>query len=346
MPGRLETLLIVIAAMVWLGLGQAAARVVDAKEQDGILATLSLDASTATLSWRFATPPPAPVTSVEASVDRRPAGTPTGYEAYPAARDVLVVEFLVDTGDAERGPAIADAASAVASSIAALPPEARSVVGAFDAGYRLLDPVLAAQPETLAPALTPRQDGGNLTGALLSAIQAAAAIPASRRAVFVYTDGYNTGTTPWSQVEAAARADLVSLTFVISPSLRLADLAGIGRIAAATGGRMLSRADLVDRDIRLFLMSGARVGFPLEGMRRYVWEPDARLEAGLHYGDKTLWLGGPVDVPLAGPLDTAAYLWRRKSENILWLGVAVLLGVVAVLALRLRRSRRRASGSS
>lgn len=346
MPGRLKASILVVAAVAWLGLGQAAARVADVQEQDGILAALSLDASTATLSWRFVRPPPAPVTSVEANVNRRPTGTPTRYEAYPAANDVLVVEFLVDTGDAGRGPAIADAATAVAASIAALPPEARSVVGAFDAGYRLLDPALAAQPDTLAPVLTPRQDGGNLTGALLSAVQAAAAIPASRRAVFVYTDGYNSGTTPWSQVEEAARADLVSLTFVVSPSLRLADLANIGRIAAATGGRMLPRADLVDRDIRMFLMSGARVDFPLNAMRRYVWEPDARLEAALRYGDKTIWLGGTVDLPLAGPVDTATYLWRRKSENILSVGVAMLLGVVMIMAVRLRRSRRRARISS
>ncbi len=346
MPSRLKRSLLVVAAVAWLGLGQAAARMVDVQEQDGILAALSVDASTATLAWRFVRPPPTPMTSVEASVNHRPTGTPTRYEAYPAAGDVLVVEFLVDTGDADRGPAIEDAAKAVAISMAALPSEARSVVGAFDSDYRLLDPALAAQPDTLAPVLTPRQDGGNLTGALLSAVQAAAAISASRHAVFVYTDGFNAGTTPWSQVEAAARADLVSLSFVVSPSPRLADLANIGRIAAATGGRMLTRADLVDLDIRMFLMSGARVGFPLDVVRRYVWEPNARIEAGLRYGDKTIWLGGTVDVPLAGPLDTAAYLWRRKSENILSLGVATLLGVVMILAVRLRRSRRRARVSS
>lgn len=315
-------------------------------EQDGILAELQAKASEAVFGWRFLRRPPALVSGVDATFNGRPVGTPNGYEPFPAEGQSALVSFLVDVGNLGRAAAIGEAEDAVLALTRDLPPHVLNRIGYYDTDYHAFEPHSAAAAEELRDAAAPSDKNSDLSGALVPAIEAAAATPATRRAVFVYTDGHNAGTVPLRDIETLARTNQVSLSFVIVPSMRLADLAALAHLAEATNGKMLTDEQAVRDDVLVFLLSGARVRFPLGPARRYFWEPRAILRVALHFGDRRLELSTDVDVPWAGPMETLSFAWRLGPAIPLIVGAVAGGMIVAGLGVsfRMRRGRKDVAG--
>ena len=344
-PGGMMSavLRLLLLAGIFLAAMPASAQTTTLREQDGILAELHPSASEALVSWRFLRRPPALVSSVDASLNDRPAGTPAGYEPFPAEGETALVSFLIDVGDLGRTAAIGEAENAVLGLTGELPPRTVGSVAYYDTEYHAFEPPVAAAPGQLRDVAVPTDRNSDLSGALIPAIEAAAGIVATRRAVLVYTDGHNAGTVSLRDVQALALAKQVSLNFVITPSMRLADLAALEHLSEATNGKMLIGEASVQGEILPFLMSGARVRFPLAAARRYFWEPRGILRVAMHYGDRRLDLSTDVDVPLAGPMETMFFVWGLNPAIPLAAG-AVAGGLIAAglgLGFRTRRAGRK-----
>ena len=332
---------ILIALILLLTLQPAFASNVRLREQDGIVAQLDLEGPQAVVGWRFAHRPPGLVGKVEARVNGRPVGTPSGLEAFPGPGDSLLVTFLIDDGGLERALAIDEANRSVLDTIKAMPRFVQSRVGSYDTAFRRID--LRGQGSAaiaLRAAAGPKDAPSDLALALRGAILAAAVEPATRRAIYVYTDGYSAGSKALDDIAAQAQSAGVSVSFVLTPSLRLADLALLERFATATGGRLLTRPGFVRDDILVFQASGARVRFPLADAHHFLWERTATLDVSLAYGDATLALSSDVETSLAGPGETVLYLWQNEPRAVV--AAAAALVIVGIgLAIGLRRGRRR-----
>ena len=244
-----------------------------------------------------------------------------------------------------RGVAIGEAEDAVLALTRDLPPQVQSRVAYYDTEYHAVEPSAGAAAGPWRDLAAPTDKNSDLSGALVPAIEAAAAVPATRRALFVYTDGHNAGTVSLRDTETLARAKQVSLNFVITPSMRLADLAALKQLAETTNGNMLSDGAGMRGTILTYLMSGARVRFPLGTVRRYVWEPRGILRVALHYGGRRLELSSDVDVPAAGPMETMGLVWDL-GPAIPLLGGALAGGLTVAAFGRRFRGRRRGRKSA
>jgi hypothetical protein len=195
-------------------------------------------------------------------------------------------------------------------------------------------------------AVPPLDEGSNLTGALIHSIRTLERIEANRRAVYVFTDGHNDSGIPLTAVVEPAIAAGVSLTFLVIPSARSADLAVIQNVATATGGQFVSESVLVDflRAPFAILDSGARASFPLANVRRFFWELESQIEVKFRYGTNELVLQAPVSLPVAGAGETTEYLLQNHPLVLAGSGAALLAVTFGGAFLVLRRRRPDGSG--
>ena len=298
----------------------------------------------AVFSWRFIRRPPAVVDRVEAAVNGRPAGTPTRYEPFAESGAIVSVIFLVDTGGLERVREIEAAETSILGTIEDLPRDVSIKVATYDTDHHAIE-----RPATIADFLavaSPRDVASNLFLGLEGALANMRKTAAARRAIYVYTDGFDPDLKSLATLKAQAEKSETSVSFVIQPSMRLVDLAAIDEFARATGGRTFKRASDVQVDVASFLMSGASVRFSLDAARRLFWQPQAIATATLWYGDRQLSLSQTFDQPVAGFDQTLHYLMEHDIRAIA-LGGAIVFVLIGVLSWRtLRRSRKSAGSTS
>ena len=256
-----------------------------------------------------------------------PAGIPTGYQPYPAAGEVTLLVFLIDTGGLERSNDIDVAERAILVTIKALSRGTQTDVAAYNSDFHAID--LPSASNDFRSAVGPRDSTSNLSRGLNDAIAAAASTPATRRAVYVYTDGFNAEPRTLPDARALAISSGTTVSFVLQPSIRLADVAALSAFARQTGGKVLTRMSDVPTDIS-FVTSGASVRFPVDAARRLIWEPNATMDVVLEYGDRRLVLSGPVDVPIAGFAETIRTMGPRDRIPLTLFGfmMAAFAGIV------------------
>ena len=310
------------------------------REQDGIVARLETTPTDAVFSWRFVRRPPALVDRIEATVNGRPAGTPTHYEPFASSGATASVTFLVDTGGLERVREIEAAEESILDTIKSLPSDVRVKVASYNTDYHAIE--LTAAIADFRTVAAPRDVASNLSLGLSDALVDAGKVVAARRAIYVYTDGFDAELKGLAALKTLAEKGEMSVNFVIRPSMRLVDLATIDEFARATGGRTFTRASDVQVDVASFLMSGASVRFSLDTARRLFWQPRAVAMTTLFYGDRKLTLSQNFEQPVAGPDETIRYLLDHELRMVEIAGLT-FLALIGLLPLWILRRRRKSA---
>lgn len=316
--------------------------------QDGILARAEIVGTDLVLRWRFLEPLAVPLDAATAEINGRPLGLPQ-IRPYPQPGDQSLFAFLVDVGDQARAAEISNNNSVVLGLLGKLKPHDRAGIITYNADAVLLVPQSRNADDLINSVLdiTAQGDKSSRDEALLKAIAMLGELPASRRALFVFTDGHTDSATLAKDVIQHALQFGVTVTFVVANATgaRSIDPNSVFAIAVGSGGDVITRADLDKFASDPFAMidSGAEVIFPLAGSFRLPWETRLNATTRLAYGAKALELKVPVDLPAAGPKQIIGY--AAGSPILLGVGTAllVLFLLFAVLIVRRRRSSAKAS---
>lgn len=312
--------------------------------RDGLIARLSVEAGRAALAWRYDRPLPAPLQMLSAEFNGRALAV-SGSRAYPDGADRTAVMFLLDvTGGEPREEALFRAKARLLRSYDFIGEHHVVALGAIDGGVRLVLPTGDAAPDPIAAMLALRlsEQTPDLGAAIAFATDVTASAEATRRAIFIFTDGHSETAVEPDALIAAARAAEVSVNFLIDPGERPADLPALQRIASETGG-LYAAGDEISRVVEApfaYVDSGAYAEIPLSSIRLYPWEQEAVLTVAFRYGDATLSLRSVVEAQPASVRETARYLWQNHGREI---AVASAAGgwAIAVVGLTVAGSYRR-----
>jgi uncharacterized protein len=174
--------------------------------QDGILARLETGGAEALFSWRFVRRPPALVSQVEMTVNGRPMGTLAAIEPFPSQGEAALLSFLIDTGGSGRAKSIEAAGQAVFDVLSSLPGYIHGQIALYDSDYRGNGPGTFTSAAQLQAMLGGKDAASYLSQALHLVIGAENAVPATRRAIYVYTDGFNAGINDLRDLTAPTRS--------------------------------------------------------------------------------------------------------------------------------------------
>lgn len=330
-------------ALALAGLNPAAAATVSAV-QDGIVAALTVEPAQATVGWRFLTrlEKGAVLGDIVATVNGRGLDTPV-IESYPGRGQLTAVIALLDLGDPRRAEQIERFKRAMIVLAAHTQIHDQLAFAVYGLEGNLLAPTQGGPDEfeNLLLAMPPLDEGSNLSGALIHAIRDLERLPVSRRAIYVLTDGHNDGSVPMPLVRDLAVATGVTLTFLIAPSERQADLNELAAIATATGGELMREDGIVDflGDPFALLDSGGRAVFSLEGARRFFWDFGSdEVKIVIEYaGKKELVLATAATLRAGNAAETFAYLSRSPvAHSILGVALFAIGGAVVFLIMRRR----------
>jgi hypothetical protein len=269
---------------------------------------------------------------------------------YPSTDDISSVLFVVDTSTALRQPAIERVIAAIADMLRAAKPYQRFGLATFDSDVAMKVPpgstaaaVLAALPQVKATGMTTE-----LYRSVMSAITQLAVSPASRRAVFLFSDGLSEDTAyKFEDAVTAGRATGVAVYtfgFARTPA-QVAALKSLQRLAEDTGGRFYAADDK-------FGLPPAALVEPLDsldsGGRAYFGlTPDQFAAGGPVNVQVNISNGGAsLDVVLPGlppPPERGWKLWIKQPSNQVIVGLTgvFVLGAIAML-IDLRHRRRKA----
>jgi hypothetical protein len=338
--GRLAIAGAALGAAVWC-CRAAAEPAVAIKEQDGIRAELSVTETDAVFRWRFLKPIDTPLEEVTATINGRPLGVPA-VQPYPGSGQTTAVIGLLDISGLERRDAIERLKMALLMLAARKSAHHQVAFAVYALEGRLLLPQGDDPNDTLRllmqiPAL---DDIANLSGALLSSLRTLEKIAATRRAIYVFTDGHNGSEIPLARVEEIARKTDTTVTFVLLPGGRPVDMSALTQLAQGTGGKVVNESDIGPFLTEPFALidSGAQVRFPLEGARRLYWEKQGTVNVSLRYGPGLLELQSDASVPAASLGETVSYVTGRHWAA-LSMVLAIALAVVGLFVFA-RRSRK------
>jgi Inner membrane component of T3SS, cytoplasmic domain len=314
-------------------------------QRDGLVASLTVTATDATVAWRLFRPLEKPPTDVWGTLNGRALGTPS-YELFPAEGQSTAVIALVDVADPLRAQQIESMKRSML--VFALGKSKRDLLGfaVYGLSARLLAPD-SDRPGAVADLLLgipPLSEKSNLSGALIHSIRALERWPGERRAIYVFTDGHNDSKIDLQRVGDLAVASGVALNFILGSSERAVSTADLVQLAAKTGGQVVEEAQ---REVFLrapfaLLHAGGRVRFPLGGAVRFFWESGSEVNATLSDGATPLELAAPADVPLAGAGETIGYLVGVHPIATAVSGIAVAafgIGLTTLTGFARRRSR-------
>lgn len=314
-------------------------------ERDGLVVSLTVTATDATVAWRFFRPLEKPLTDVWATLNGRELGTPS-YELFPAEGQSTAVIALLDVADPLRAQQIEVMKRSML--VFALGKSKRDLLGfaVYGLSAQLLAPD-SDRPGAVADLLLgipPLFEKSNLSGALIHSIRTLERWPGERRAIYVFTDGHNDGKIELQRVGDLAVASGVALNFILGSSERAVSTADLVQVAEKTGGQVVEEAQ---REVFLrapfaLLHSGGRVRFPLQGAARFSWEDRSEIKATLTDGVTPLEFVALADVRLAGAGETIGYLVGAHPIATAALGIAVAafgIGLTTLTGFARRRFR-------
>jgi hypothetical protein len=326
-----------------LAIGGAAAQPVDSQVRDNIIAALAARGSRPVLVWRFISPTPPIDTKFYFGSRALP---DAGVQPYPGPTDVTAAIALLDIGDLRREDQILTGKKIQVALGLGSKPYDRLWFAVY-----ALEAALLKAPNDSADALLEIlrefravDEPSNLTGAVVHSVRTLQGEQASRRALFVVTDGHNEGVLTLDQVRDVAIGAGVIVNFIIlNGGQRPADLPALEAMAVATGGQLIREDDLVSfiGDPFAAIDSGGEQVIPLAGVERFFWETNAKLKAVFSYGDRQFELAVDVDVPRAGVGSTAQHVLanHKIAAGGIGLGVIALGAGATVLLLRRGQSR-------
>jgi hypothetical protein len=308
------------------------------KVQDGIIAALAISGDKGAIVWRFAHPIAAPLNSIAVSLNETPLRDEP-VQPYPAPGDATAIMTILDIGGLQQRASVEAEKSAIIKVTQSISVFHRLALAVYAAEARLLQPADGKLGSLLGlfQSMTAIDQPSNLSKALMLSINTLAHLPASRRAIFVFSDGHNDGVTPLADIQALANAYGVVVNVVVFPSQRGADLNALKGLAENTGGRFVDQPALAEflRAPFVALDSGGYRAIDLAVARRYFWEGPPALKAVFHYGEKQLELVTSFDPPPATAAETAQHVFDAYR---LWLLAAIMVLVgLAVLAARVVR---------
>ncbi|MEO8559300.1 MAG: FHA domain-containing protein [Rhodospirillales bacterium] len=270
--------------------------------------------------------------------------------SYPMADDTSSVLFLIDTSTALRQPAIERVIASITEMLRAAKPYQRFGLATFDSDLAIKVPpgsdaatVLAALPQIRATGMTTE-----LYRSLMSAITQLAVSPASRRAIFLFSDGLSDDTAyKFEDAVAAGRAnDMAIYTFGFARTpAQTAALKSLQRLSEDTGGKFYAADDK-------FGLPPAALGEPFDsldsgGRVYFQLTPEQFAAGGVVNVQVNISNGGAsLDVVLPGlppPPERGWQLWIKQPTNQVIVGLVgvFVLGAIAMLIDLQRRGRRR-----
>lgn len=270
------------------------------------------------------------------------------FEPFPYADTTSSVLFLVDTSDPGRQPVIDRNLEQIGEMLKAAKPHQRFGLAVFDSDLTVLVPP-GSPPDKVAAALKDIKAVGKTTElyrSVMSAITRVGVVPATRKAVFVFSDGLAEDTAYKAEdVIAAGRAAEVvihSFGFARTPAQSVA-LQNIRRLAEDTGGRYFA-AD-AQNALPPEAVNEPFAAMDAGGIARFGMTPEANQQGGplLVKLDTT---AGPVELQvtlpaLPKPPEQGWQVWLRQRDNqaLLLVGAAFAIGLLVLLAAALRRRR-------
>jgi hypothetical protein len=310
-------------------------------EQDGISAALGNETNKILAHWRFTKSLTTPLKDIVASINDRPLGVPT-VEYYPDSASQTAIILMLDLTDSRREAQIDENEIALIRILGRAAIHHQIAVQAYSDTVQYLTPPNEdiGNLFRMIVALQPADQPAHLGLILANAIRTLGRRAADRRGIFILSDGHSDDALDVVTLTDLAKRNDVALTFVLTPSHREIDAPALTTLASASGG------EIIDRDRReMFLHapfelldSGATARFPLDGARRYFWEPDANIKVVFRYGDRTLELSSPASsIRVAGPFETSKYLVDMHPIPIAGIGGIIMASCIGVIALSRRR---------
>lgn len=316
--------------------------------QSGLLARAEVEGSDLILRWRFLRPLAAPLDAVTADVSGRPLGLPQ-IRPYPQPGDLTLLAFMLDTSDSARAEEITANSALLLGLLTHLRPHQNAGIITFSADADILV-AQSNKADDLMNAvldLAPEGDKVSRDEAIMKAIAALGGLPATRRALFVLSDGHTDSAMRINDVIKLAAEHGVTITFVVANAagVRPIDVESVFAIAAGSGGDVVTRDDIATfvADPFAIVDSGAEVTFPLAGLFRLPWETALSATVRMVYGANTLELKVPLDLPAASLKQMVNYI--VGSPVLLGGGMAVLVLLLLFAALVVRRRRRSANAA-
>jgi hypothetical protein len=309
------------------------------REQDGIIAVLAVRPTEAAVRWRFLQTPPSPLTEIVAAIGGRPLNIT--LEQYPEANARTSILLLLDVTKSRKNDDI-DRQRLTLIEIARHAKEHDKIaIAAYADGIHPLRPpdanigTLTNMLATVQPEAAPAKMGQ----VLANSMDVLSRIPARRIAIYALSDGHSDDTLNVPGLTARARQFGINLYFILSSSDRSMDLSALTQIAKSTGGMVVTENQLGAflKDPFFLVDSGATAHLSLEGARRFFWERESKIDVVLRYGDRSLELSAPADVPMAGVGETGKYLIASHPIGVFGSAGVTAAGALGLAVLMMRR---------
>lgn len=272
------------------------------------------------------------------------------FEPFPHADSTSSVLFLIDTSDPARQPVIDANLQQIAEMLKAAKPHQRFGLAVFDSDLNVLVPPGSPADDVVAALKDIRAAGRTteLYRSVMAAITRVGMAPASRKAVFVFSDGLAEDTAYKAEdVIAAGRAAEVvihSFGFARTPAQSVA-LQNIRRLAEDTGGRYFAADG--QNNLPPEVLDEPFAALDAGGVARFGLTPEAN-QAG---GPLVVALGttaGPVELQftlpsLPQPPEEGWQVWLRQRDNQALLLIGTTFGIGALVLILAAFRRRRAA---
>lgn len=297
------------------------------------------------VDWRPLRDVPSDAVTFTAALDGRVVA-PSAHEPFARGGRTASLVLIDGAGGEPRAAAVRKAKRDALVLALAAGRDDRLAYGVFGLTLRLIAPEAtdaAALPRALF-AEPPFDEKHDLSGALVAALRGLESQSAERKAVFVFTGGYDDGTLPLRAVARLAEQDDVTLSFVMESPDRDRLPFALAALAARTGGRLVGE-DEVTRFLAAplaQLRAGGRLRFDLRELRRAWWSDRSVFELVATIGGEPRTLRLPLDLPASGPIDSvaaAAVDHPTAGVGAIAIGLGLFAAATAFVRVRHRRAR-------
>jgi hypothetical protein len=299
----------------------AVAQVVVDAAQDGLVARLAM-ADTPSLAWRFETALPVQLDNIVATYNGRNVPI-ANVRTYPQAGETTSALIILDNtgGDATPHADVVRTLRARAALVYQSWTEQRALaLASTGSGLQVVlpEPDVPFSPVEALVGLGFGDAPSDLHAVISEAVTQMGANPeATRRTIFLFTDGYSDSPLDYAALTSAARGAGVSVNVIVEPS-READLPALETFAKSTGGFYVAgtNARPMLANPFFYVDSGATAEILLANERRYLWDEQYDLSVAFNYGDKRLVLSSPATVQEATAAETVSFVWDNHGRTL------------------------------